>query len=935
MAGDPELGQNFPVWYSLYGGNSVGFNGIKEYQWSVSGGELFPEVNAVSTNSLGSTYTTSDANPIFWKVNVGGHYTTKLIVLDHNAQTNETTEGVIAKQRPSAIAIISPIDSTEPDNSPIKVGQSVMLDGTKSNDQDGKITGYHWLVSSSAGQVIVDNNHAFTTMAFPAADTYTITLTVTDNNGLATTKQQPLTVGGNPPTAVAKIVLPSGQKVATLSEAVPLTAKLNGTESQGNNLKCKWSSPNQVPKEGCETTMDFLVAGNHSVTMTVTDEYNQMAQDEVTVIAEIPPTLDAMATPSTACQEMPKVSLEAKWTPKEPNKVISYQWTDTNTEHQIATGKKNQALFLEEGTYPITLVADYVGYNFQQKKTISVTVTKPEPKADIVVKHPESNEEMELPIKVNVGETLILDGSQSTLGNPYCQFDKYKWEIEYPNGSTKNIRIGESIRVTFPEEGMYRITLTVTDNVGVSNSHLILVNAGSDPCQVLEAVAEVEPRSGILSEGESMTVTLDASKSQAHQDCPIVQYEWTACLKGQSSCDDKVVSGQEEQAKMTFDSGGEYEITLSVTNQGEMTDKSQPVKISFNEPPKACFTATPIFSNLPITVAVDADCSSDDSPIRQYEWTTVEHSSQTSSKPTDELVFDKEGNYTITLTVTDDQETTDTTEREVLIDELNNTVRVGPQVLAAGASPIQLDLADDRFDIIAWVRPGVAPIRNVSFQDTKAFLQRGMTRIGVFPNGDEIYKSTFTYTPGDIEGIIEAPWGSKEGQFNIVATDEAQDRGRHIFPHLMVGNFPKLAHKATPPKTTIKYDTRARFMPQVIMAGYSPAILDIGDDELDVFAIVRAGNLPIKRVVMKQNENELFYALMDFIGELDNGDKVYKLTYTYERGSLNPPEGLNVIAYKDLWGPDAHQFVIEIVDESERRHKFPYVEFGDHPALDE
>ena len=118
-----------------------------------------------------------------------------------------------------------------------------------------------------------------------------------------------------------------------------------------------------------------------------------------------------------------------------------------------------------------------------------------------------------------------------------------------------------------------------------------------------------------------------------------------------------------------------------------------------------------------------------------------------------------------------------------------------------------------------------------------------------------------------------------------------------------------------------------------IALGYTPAKLHVGDNQFDVIAIVRRGQLPIRNVILKQND-ELFRQTMRFIGELENGDEVYKLTYTYKRGDLGTPPAGGVVEHKALWGPDAHQFGIEVIDESGRAsHKFPDIEFGRYPEL--
>lgn len=264
--------------------------------------------------------------------------------------------------------------------------------------------------------------------------------------------------------------------------------------------------------------------------------------------------------------------------------------------------------------------------------------------------------------------------------------------------------------------------------------------------------------------------------------------------------------------------------------------------------------------------------------------------------------------------------------------DYNSIARANPQVIAAGISPTKLDLTDSQYDVVALIRPGVSPIRNVSFNDTGGFLSMKMTLAGVLSNGDEIYKLTFAYDRGSKgDEVFSTQWGSKPGQFNIVATDEMQQYS-HTYPYLMVGNFPPLTNTVQSPQP-LNYDTRARFAPQVIMGGYTPAILDYGDDEFDVIAIIRQGRLGIKQVTLKQNDTSGFKQVMEFAGELDNGDKMYKLSFTYPRGALGAP-GDGTLSYKDLWGPDAIQFGIQVIDEGEiRSHQFPDIEFGNFPEL--
>jgi PKD repeat protein len=464
-----------------------------------------------------------------------------------------------------------------------------------------------------------------------------------------------------------------------------------------------------------------------------------------------------------------------------------------------------------------------------------------------------------------------------------------------------------------------------------------------------DAQFTAEPMSGPA----PLEVTLDASKS-FDPDGKIVRYEW--------STTDQSSAGR--KAKMTFTDPGNHDIQLVVLDELGSADTAHKTVLVLEAMPEAQakFTVTPTRGEAPLTVTVNASQSTGN--IIDYEWSTSNGLVDFGRRAT--LTFEEAGRYTITLTVTTSEDKTATAEATIVVspapvvedpidpdpgevidpdpDEVispaptfiyNSTARVRPQVIAAGVAPSKLDMGDDHFDIIALVRPGATTIRRVSFQDTEGPLKMGMTRVGVLDNGDELHTLTFYYDSGSITGTFSTAWGSRPGQFNIVATDEA-NQNSHTYPYLQIGNFPALSPDfiaAREPTSTIEYNTTARAAPQVIMAGYSPAILNVSDEEFDVIAVVRPGVLPIKAVVLKTNEGQ-FAQEMTLASEIDNGDKVYKFTYTFEPGSLGTPDEDGLISYKDLWGPEANQFGIEVVDDGEQRnHKFPDLEFGYYPAI--
>ncbi|GAB6040919.1 hypothetical protein JCM17961_15930 [Endothiovibrio diazotrophicus] len=505
--------------------------------------------------------------------------------------------------------------------------------------------------------------------------------------------------------------------------------------------------------------------------------------------------------------------------------------------------------------------------------------------------------------------SITLDGTGSTDDG---QIVEYAWTTS--NGLTFS---GNSAQATFAMEGIYSVTLTVTDDRGATGIATQSVEVRPAGYGVPTAEISVDHAEG----DAPLTVTFDGSRS-ADQDGSIMTYRW-------SSSDGRSSLGS--LASFTFDQPGTYVVTLVVTdNDGNSGTAEETVVVGM--PLTPVFTVSQVEGAAPLTVDVDATGSEPASEIINYSWNTSDH--QVGLGPTASFTFDQEGVYTITLSVIDSTGETATIGKEVIVlpsessslVSYDATARIGPQVIAGGVSPSMIDLSDSEFDIVAVVRPGILPIQTVSFRSTNGDFAMVMSPAGVLPNGDEVYKTTYVFPRGSF-GIttLSTAWGGDEGQFNIEAIDQGAQRS-HAFPALRWGNYPEqtAAGQGAQP---LGYNATRRLAPQVIMGGYSPALLDVADSAFDVIAVIREGALPIEQVTLSQNAGS-FSQLMNEAGVLDNGDKVYKMTFTYQRGSFQTGTVM-----KALWGDQMGQFNIRAVDQGQQHtHAFPDIEFGNYPA---
>lgn len=126
----------------------------------------------------------------------------------------------------------------------------------------------------------------------------------------------------------------------------------------------------------------------------------------------------------------------------------------------------------------------------------------------------------------------------------------------------------------------------------------------------------------------------------------------------------------------------------------------------------------------------------------------------------------------------------------------------------------------------------------------------------------------------------------------------------------------------------LSYNATARLVPQVIMAGASPSVIDFNDNNLDVLAIVRPGALVISSVSLSQNGGGTFRIDMTKIATLSNNDQVWQSKVSFDRGSF----GTGSVPI--TWGDGVGEFSITVTDGQQRSESFPSLKAGNYPILE-
>jgi len=211
------------------------------------------------------------------------------------------------------------------------------FDGTGSKDTDGTIASYAWNFGDGSTGTGAKPSHTYAT-----ANTYNVTLTVTDNSGATGTITQPITVS-------AANILPTASFTAT---SVNFTATFNASGSKdtdGTIVSYAWNFGDNTTGTGVNPSHTYAAGNTYLVTLTVTDDRGGTGtmQQSVTV-SNAPPS--AAFTSSAAGLS---ASFNGGGSTDSDGTIASYAWnfgdgttgTGATPTHTYATGN----------TYSVTL----------------------------------------------------------------------------------------------------------------------------------------------------------------------------------------------------------------------------------------------------------------------------------------------------------------------------------------------------------------------------------------------------------------------------------------------------------------------------------------------------------------------------------------------------------------------------------------------------
>jgi alpha-tubulin suppressor-like RCC1 family protein/chitodextrinase len=434
-----------------------------------------------------------------------GNYTVVLLVTDNDGATayaeTSASIGSIANRGPNAVP-----------GGPYHghVGQVIQFDGSLSEDEGGTIVSYLWNFGDGTTGTGVNPSHIYTEVG-----QYTVTLTVTDNDGVTHTAATTSSIPNTPPVAN-----PGGPYTGYVGEPVFFDGS-GSTDLEGGIVTYHWYFYDENTGSGPNPTHSYTSAGTYSVSLTVTD--NDGATDTAftsAVISETPNVLTlSVSILANSMSENGGSSEAIVMRSSGTSESLVVNLTSSDASEAMVPASITIPVGSDSATFTVTAIDDTV-LDGSQTVTITAAAAGANGGMDVIeVIDDEVVQVNQSPVAAAGGPyagytiylPVIFDGSNSHDSDGTIV--SYEWD--FGDGS---FGTGVAPSHYYQSSGEYTATLTVTDDTGQTDIDTTTV--------YIESLAPPEPNPGGPYAGQGgEPVQFDGSGSY-DPDGSIVSYEW-------------------------------------------------------------------------------------------------------------------------------------------------------------------------------------------------------------------------------------------------------------------------------------------------------------------------------------------------------------------------------------------------------------------------
>ena len=261
----------------------------------------------------------------------------------------------------------------------------------------------------------------------------------------------------------------------------PFNISLDGTDSTGEITSYSWNFGDGTTGTGSIVNHTYLATGTYTATLQVTDQTGASNETTLEITSQLNPSAEpptAGISTSTPAGFAPLDVILSGSSSSTPNAlIVSYSW-NFGDGSQAAIGTTTSHTYTAPGTYyPQLTVVDNTGQSDTVNIPIVVNeVVLPENQkaiASIISSIPSATDPL----------TYFFDASQSY--DPDGTITQYNWN--FGDGTTGS---GQTVYHSFASEGVYTITLDVTDNDNETTTETTEVDCES-PVSINIEVGEV------------------------------------------------------------------------------------------------------------------------------------------------------------------------------------------------------------------------------------------------------------------------------------------------------------------------------------------------------------------------------------------------------------------------------------------------------------
>ncbi len=618
------------------------------YRWEFGDGSLPLEGDALS--AVSHTYADN------------GEYTLVLTVTDDDGGSTQANTQVVVDNVNPAIASIGPTTASE--------GMAVDLTVVASDVPADPLT-YTWDFGDASPPV---NGGATVGHTWANDGVYTVTVTARDDDGGSTTSTVDVTVGNQEP------VIGSVTGGST-AEGQSFTVSAEVTDAGADTLIYTWNfgdgSPTLVGADLASVDHVWPDNGEYVLSLEVSDGQATVSGQDNVVVSNVDPLIDGVDVDAGAEGQATTFTATASDVPAD---TLTYTWDfgDGSQPVSVEGDSVVEHIFSGSGDFEVTLVVtDDDGGS--SSTTVDVTIANGAPTIAMLVA-PNGDEGAEL-----VLSALALDGSDDTL--------TYEWDFGDGSDVISDVDLVE-VTHTYADNDVYTVTLTVSDADGESVSEMVEVT-------IANVAPEITSLTGDLSLDEASVGDWAALATDPGADT--LTYSWSL---GDGSDPQEGVDLTDISAAYADDET--YTLTLTVSDEdGGSTEASLTVVVDAVAPVIESLADLPVIDE-GSPIALSGSASEVTGATLEWVWTFGDGSFAQQGPDLNSVdhTYGDEGTYVVSVTVTDDDDLTDSTGIEIVVVNVAPSLDGNTPVVAAfegqdiDFQPTVLEPGDD---VLTWV----------------------------------------------------------------------------------------------------------------------------------------------------------------------------------------------------------------------------------------